>query len=98
MPLHLMFCRRHAVDPGVFVDEREILSLLLGESRFLLPSAVIRAEDIHHLPALKNNDVFPRSVIACFNQPLPLSFALLLEFTDSVFTEIHLVTTVAEIG
>ncbi|MGA2259981.1 MAG: hypothetical protein ABSH28_00945 [Acidobacteriota bacterium] len=58
----------------------------------------IRAENIHHLPALKDNDVFLGSVIACFDQPLPLPLALLFEFTDSVFREIHPITTVAEVG
>ena len=86
------------MDLGVFMDEREILSLLLGESGLLLSSAVIRAEDIHHLPALKENDVFLVSLMACFDQPLPLPLAPLLELTDGVFREIHLVTAVAEVG
>jgi hypothetical protein len=95
VPLHFMFCWRYAMDLGVLVDEREIPSLLLGELGFFLPPAVIWAEDIHHLPALKDNDVLLGSVMACFDQPLPFFYALVLELTDSVFREVQLVATVA---
>ena len=81
----------------VLMDEREILSLLLGVLG-LLPPAYLWTEDINHFPVIKNNDVFLGWVIAGFNQPLTLSFALLLDFVHCIFAEVYLVTAVAEIG
>lgn len=86
------------MDLRVLLDERKILSLLLGKLEFLFSSAVIWAKDIHHFSALKDNDVLLGSVIARFDQPLPLLQALLLEFLNRVFREVHLTAAVAEVG
>jgi len=82
----------------VLMDEREILSLLLGVFGLLLPPACLWAEDINHFPVIKNNDVFLSLITAGFNQPLTLSFALLLDLVHCVFAEVYLVAAVAEIG
>jgi len=82
----------------VLGNERQILSLFLGELPFLLPPALLRAEDINHFPAVKNNDVFLGWVIAGFNQPLTLSFALLLDLVHGIFREVYLMAAVTEIG
>jgi hypothetical protein len=97
-PLHFMFCRRNAMHVCVLTDEREILSLLLGERGFLLPPAIIRAEDIDHFPVIKDNDVFLGWVIAGFYQPLTFPFALLFDLAHRIFREVYLVAAVAEIG
>jgi hypothetical protein len=98
MPLHFVFCRRNAMHVCVLMDKRQILSLLLGEFGFLLPPTVIRAEDINHFPAVKDNDVFLGSVIAGFDQPLTLPFAILLDLAHCIFSVVHLVAAVAEVG
>ena len=81
----------------VLIDECQILSLFLGEFGVLLPFAVIWAEDINHFPAIKDNDVFLRLVIAGFHQPLTLPLALLLDLAYCIFREIYLVATVTDI-
>jgi hypothetical protein len=98
MPLHFVFCWRNTMHVCVLSDERQILSLLLGERGFLLPPAVIWAEDINHFPAIKDNDVFLGWVIAGFHQPLTFSFALLLGLAHCIFREVYLVAAVTEIG
>lgn len=83
---------------GVLSDERQILSLLLGELGFVLPPAILWAEDIHHFPVIKDNDVFLGWVIAGFHQPLTFSFALLLDLAHCIFREVYLVAALTEIG
>lgn len=85
------------MDTCILVNEGQILSLLPGELGFPLPPSVVWAEEIHHLPAIKDNDMFPGAVSEGLDQPLPLPFTLLLEFTYGVFREIQLVTAIAEI-
>jgi hypothetical protein len=97
-PLHFVFCRRNTMHVCVLSDERQLLSLLLGEPGFLLPPAIIGAEDINHSPAREDNDVVLGWVIAGFHQPLTLSFALLLDLVHRVFRKIYLVAAVTEIG
>jgi hypothetical protein len=98
MPLHFVFCRRNAMDLCVLIDERQVLSLLLGEPGFLLQPAILWAEHINHFPAIKDNDVFLGWVIAGFNQPLTLSFAHLLELAHCSFREVYLVAAITEKG
>lgn len=86
------------MDVCVLIDERQVLSLLLGEPGFLLPPAILWAEDINHFPAIKDNDVFLGWVIAGFNQPLTLSFALLLKLAHCSFREVYLVAAITEKG
>ena len=82
----------------VLIDERQILSLLLGELGFLLPFAVIWAEDINHFPGIKDNDVFLRPVSAGFHEPLTFSFALVLDLSHCIFRKVYLVAAVTDIG
>ena len=82
----------------VLGNERQILSLLLGELGFLLPSALLWAEDINHFSTIKNDDVFLGWVIAGFNQPLTLSLTLLLNLIHRIFREVYLMAAVTEIG
>ena len=82
----------------VLIDERQILSLFLGEPGFLLPPAVIWTEDIDHFPAVIYNDVFLGSVIAGFYQPLTFPFALLLDLAHCILREVYLVAAVAKVG
>jgi len=82
----------------VLSDERQILPLLLGKADLLLPTAVNWAEDVNHVPIIKDNDVFFGRVIAGFHQPMALSFALLLGLVHCIFTEVYLAATVTEIG
>ena len=86
------------MDVCVLIDERQVLSLLLGEPGFLLPPAILWAEHINHFPAIKDNDVFLGWVIAGFNQPLTLSFAHLLELAHCSFREVYLVAAITEKG
>jgi hypothetical protein len=98
MPLHFMFRRGNAMHVCVSMDERQILSLFPGELGFLLPPTIIRAEDINHFPAVKDNDVFRGSVITGLDQPLTLPPALLLDLPDRIFREVYPVAAVAEVG
>ena len=98
MPLHFVFRRRNAMHVCVLMYKRQILSLPLGELGFLLPPTVVWAEEINHFPSVKDNDVFLGSVIAGFDQPLTLPFALLLDLADCIFREVYLVAAVAEVG
>jgi len=98
MPLHFVFRRGNAMHLRVLMDKRQILSLLLSKLGSLLPPTVICAEDINHFPAVEDNDVFRGRVIAGFDQPLTLPFALLLDLADYIFREVYLVAAVAAVG
>ena len=80
------------------IYERQVLSLPFCELGFVLPVALPWAKDINHFSATKNNHVFVAWVIAGLNQPLTLSFALLLDLVHCIFGEIYLVAAVTEIG
>jgi|WetSurMetagenome_2_1015567.scaffolds.fasta_scaffold767600_1 hypothetical protein len=97
VPLHLVFCWWNAMHVYVLGYKCQILSLLFGEFRLVSPPALRWAEDINHFATIKNNDVFLVWVTTGLNQPLTLSFALLLNLVYCVFAEVYLMAAVTEI-
>jgi hypothetical protein len=98
VPLHFVFGRRNTMHFCVLIYERQILSLPFCELGLVWPMALPWAKDINHFSAVKNNDVLLAWVIAGLNQPLTLSFALLLDLIHCIFGEIYPMAAVTEIG